>query len=89
MILMLLLKKLVPMILILTGDFKCVLDKEIDRYPSRNDDDTGGKELKTIMTKNNLIDIWPICKHLSKIIRSNCMQIHYPGTRPSSDIANV
>ena len=46
------------MILILTGDFKCVLDKEIDRYPSRNDDDMGGKELKTIMTKNNLIDIW-------------------------------
>ena len=41
---------------ILTGDFNCVLDKEIDRYPSRNYDDTGGKELKTIMTKNNLID---------------------------------
>jgi hypothetical protein len=37
----------------------CVLDKEIDRYPSRNYDDTGGgKELKTIMTKNNLTDIW-------------------------------
>jgi exonuclease III len=43
---------------ILTGDFNCVLDKEIDRYPSRNYDDTGGRELKTIMTKNNLIDIW-------------------------------
>ena len=43
---------------ILTGDFNCVLDKEIDRYPSRNYDDTGGKELKTIMTKNNLINIW-------------------------------
>jgi hypothetical protein len=28
-------------------------------------------------------------KHLSKIIRSDCMQIHYPGTRPSSDIAYV
>jgi hypothetical protein len=42
----------------LTGDFNCVLDKEIDRYPSRNYDDTGGKELKTIMTKNNLINIW-------------------------------
>jgi hypothetical protein len=27
---------------ILTGDFNCVLDKEIDRYPSRNYDDTGG-----------------------------------------------
>jgi exonuclease III len=24
---------------ILTGDFNCVLDKEIDRYPSRNYDD--------------------------------------------------
>ena len=35
-----------------------ILDKEIDRYPSRNYDDTGGKELKTIMTKNNLTDIW-------------------------------
>ena len=33
---------------ILTGDFNCVLDKEIDRYPSRNYDDTGAKELKTI-----------------------------------------
>jgi hypothetical protein len=43
---------------LLTGDFNCVLDKEIDRYPSRNYDDTGGKELKTIMTKNNLTDIW-------------------------------
>ena len=43
---------------ILTGDFNCVLDKEIDRYPSRNYDDMGGKELKTIMTKNNLTDIW-------------------------------
>jgi hypothetical protein len=40
---------------ILTGDFNCVLDKEIDRYPSRNYDDTGGKELKTIMTKINII----------------------------------
>jgi hypothetical protein len=26
---------------IFTGDFNCVLDKEIDRYPSRNNDDTG------------------------------------------------
>ena len=43
---------------ILTGDFNCVLDKEIYRYPSRNYDDTGGKELKTAMTKNNLTDIW-------------------------------
>ena len=25
---------------ILTGDFNCVLDKEKDRYPSRNYDDT-------------------------------------------------
>ena len=33
---------------ILTGDFNCVLDKEIDRYPYRNYDDTGAKELKTI-----------------------------------------
>ena len=33
---------------ILTGDFNCVLDKEIDRYPSRNYDDTGGKELKLL-----------------------------------------
>ena len=31
--------------------------KEIDRCPSRNYDDTGAKELKTIMTKNNLTDI--------------------------------
>jgi len=46
---------------ILTGNFNCVLDKEIDRYPSRNyddTDDTGAKELKTIMTKNILTDIW-------------------------------
>ena len=49
---------------ILTVDFNCVLDKEIDRYPSRNNDDTGEgegvgwEELKTIMTKNNLTDIW-------------------------------
>jgi len=43
---------------ILTGDFNCVLYKEIYRYPSRNYDDTGMKELKTIMTKNNLTDIW-------------------------------
>jgi exonuclease III len=34
---------------ILTGDFNCVLDKEIYRYPSRNYDHTGGKELKTII----------------------------------------
>jgi hypothetical protein len=33
---------------ILTGDFNCVLDKEIDRYPYRNYDDTGAKELKII-----------------------------------------
>jgi hypothetical protein len=26
---------------ILTGDFNCVLDKEIYRYPSHNYDDTG------------------------------------------------
>jgi hypothetical protein len=43
---------------LLHSDFNCILDKEIDRYPSRNYDDMGGKELKTIMTKNNLIDIW-------------------------------
>ena len=43
---------------ILIGDFNCVLDKEIDRYSSRNYDDMGAKELKTIMTKNNLTDIW-------------------------------
>jgi hypothetical protein len=30
---------------ILTGDFNCVLDKEIDRYSSRNYDDTVRGEL--------------------------------------------
>ena len=33
---------------ILTGDFNCVLDKEIDRYPSRNYDDTGEKNLRLL-----------------------------------------
>jgi aminopeptidase-like protein len=37
---------------ILTGDFNCVLDKEIDRYPSRNYDDTGGKELLYLVVSN-------------------------------------
>jgi hypothetical protein len=40
---------------ILTVDFNCVLDKEIDRYPSRNMMIRGKR---TIMTKNNLTDIW-------------------------------
>ena len=31
---------------ILNGDFNCVLDKEIDRYPYRNYDDTGRKNLR-------------------------------------------
>jgi exonuclease III len=33
---------------ILTGDFNCVLDKEIDCYPFRNYDDTGGKNLRLL-----------------------------------------
>jgi hypothetical protein len=68
---------------ILTGDFNCVLDKEIDRYPSRNYDDTGGKELKTIMTKNNLIDIWreknpskPLPLAMPLLHDSNYFRIH-------------
>ena len=44
---------------ILNGEFNWgfFFHKEIDRCPSRNYDDTGAKELKTIMTKNNLTDI--------------------------------
>ena len=44
---------------ILTVDFNCVLDKEIDRYPSRNYDDTGGKELKGILSTSCVIFSYP------------------------------
>ena len=43
---------------IITGEFNCVLDKEIDRYLSLNCGDMDVKELKTIIMKNNLTDIW-------------------------------
>ena len=42
------------------GDFNCCLDKKLDRSPPHTSDDTGLKELKDIILRYDLNDIWRI-----------------------------
>ena len=43
---------------IVLGDFNCILDKKIDRYPNRRTDDIGKIELQNIITRYDLYDAW-------------------------------
>jgi hypothetical protein len=36
---------------IVLGDFNCILDKKIDRYPNRRTDDIGKIELQNLITR--------------------------------------
>ncbi|CAC5413899.1 E3.1.11.2 [Mytilus coruscus] len=40
------------------GDFNCALDRKLDRAPSHQNEDTGLKELKSLLLKFELDDIW-------------------------------
>ena len=40
------------------GDYSCVSDKCIDRRPRQDNEDGGTKELKLIMKRHSLEDIW-------------------------------
>ena len=40
------------------GDFNCILDKKIDRYPNRRTDDIGKIELQNLITRYDLYDAW-------------------------------
>ncbi|CAC5412131.1 E3.1.11.2 [Mytilus coruscus] len=40
------------------GDFNCALDRRLDRAPSHQNEDTGLKELKSLLLKFDLDDIW-------------------------------
>ena len=43
---------------IVLGDFNCILDKKIDRYPNRRTDDIGKIELQNFITRYDLYDAW-------------------------------
>ena len=43
---------------IVLGDFNCILEKKIDRYPNRRTDDIGKIELQNIITRYDLYDAW-------------------------------
>ena len=43
---------------IVLGDFNCILDEKIDRYPNRRTDNIGKIELQNLITRYDLYDAW-------------------------------